>query len=506
VGVPYSRRMGVPYSLGRRISLRNIPAAVVDPPVQPVSCDHGAAGTALLPVFSSNTICNNNSLCNNQLYMISRNIIRFLVGAITFGTVPSGVEAAGGYFAIGYGPKARQLAGATTAVADDAFTGSSNPGKLFAAGNRTDVGADIFMPYRRVERTGSNSIYDFSTTSDKGLFLIPEAAFSRRINGRWAWGLTLYGNGGLNTDYRGDNGTPGSSFAPGECGNLPANFFFGCGKAGIDIMQLVVAPGVAYQIAPGHTIGIAPLLTAQRFKAYGFQAFAGLSKLPTDVTNRGKDWALGAGVRVGWFGEITPWLNLGAAYASKVYMDKFEKYEGLLAEGSLDIPANFSVGLALMASERLTFSFDYQRINFGDVKAVSNGVLNTLLDPAGQALGTSGGSGFNWGNQDNFRFGLAYAVTPAVTLRGGYAYGERPQRGDGINSVTFNMLTPTAENQFTAGFSWQPRPERELNFAYVRFIAPDYAGPSASSLLGVGGTEHIAAHVDTVMLSWSWKR
>ncbi len=74
-----------------------------------------------------------------------------------------------------------------------------------------------------------------------------------------------------------------------------------------------------------------------------------------------------------------------------------------------------------------------------------------------------------------------------------------------MNSATFNMLTPTAEHQFTAGFSWQPRPERELNVAYARFIAPGYAGPSASALLGVGGTERIEAHVDTLMISWSLK-
>ena len=115
-------------------------------------------------------------------------------------------HAGGGYFALGYGPAARQMAGATTAYGQDAYAGASNPAKWLAAGERIDIGAEAFMPYRRVSREGSNSVYDFATTSGKDVFLIPEGAISRRINDRLAWGVTLYGNGGLNTTYRGDTG------------------------------------------------------------------------------------------------------------------------------------------------------------------------------------------------------------------------------------------------------------------------------------------------------------
>ena len=65
---------------------------------------------------------------------------------------PDPVQAAGGYFAMGYGPIARQMAGATTAVTGDAFAGASNPGKLVFEGNRLDAGIELFMPSRRIER------------------------------------------------------------------------------------------------------------------------------------------------------------------------------------------------------------------------------------------------------------------------------------------------------------------------------------------------------------------
>lgn len=415
-------------------------------------------------------------------------------------------QAGGGYFAMGYGPMARHMAGATTAYAEDAFAGASNPAKWLAAGDRVDIGGEFFMPQARVKRTGSNTVYDMTSDSDNEFFILPEGAIVRRINDRLAWGLTIYGNGGLNTEYRGNNGVRGSNLAPAVCNDKPASFFLGCDKLGLDIQQLVTAPGVAYEVLPGHTVGIAPLLTIQRFEAYGFQAFAPFSKRPSDLSNRGWDWALGIGVRVGWLGELLPGFTLGAAWASRTYMDEFEQYDGLVADGQLDIPENYSIGFAWRALRKLTWTFDYQRINFGDVPATGNGVLATLLDPVGSPLGSSTGTGFNWENQNTFRTAFVYDVNPAFTVRFGYAYGPQAQRDTGLNSVTMNMLTPNAEHHVAAGFTWRPTAGSEFHLGYNRYIAAPFRGPSATALLGIGGHERIEARVNSVMVGWSWKR
>lgn len=419
-------------------------------------------------------------------------------------TVPS--LAGGGYFSLGNGFLAKQMAGATTALTGDTFAGSSNPAKWLAAGDRVDIDAEFFMFHRRVKREGSGTVHDISSNSAKNIFVIPEGGFSRRLSARAAWGVTVYGNGGLNTEYRDDTGVPGSNAAPAVCGDRPANFLLGCGKVGVDITQLVAAPGLAYQVFPGHTFGAAARFAVQRFEAYGLQAFAPISKSPTDLTNRGWDWALGIGARFGWLGEITPWLTLGAAYATRVHMDEFEKYDGLIADGALDLPANYSVGVAVRPAPAWTLTFDYQRIEYGDVPATGNGVLNSLRDPRGSALGTSTGSGFNWRNQSNFRLGVAHRVSPVLVVRAGYLYGERPQRDDGLNSVTFNMLAPNPEHSVSAGLTWQARGSGEFHLTYSRWIAPSYTGPSATVLLGVGGRETVTAHVDAVMVGWSWRR
>lgn len=413
-------------------------------------------------------------------------------------------QAGNGYFILGYGPMAHQSAGTATAMGLDGFSGSSNPGKLSAVDARLDLGVLAFMPYRRIQRTGSDSIYDFQSTSRNSFFLLPEVGYAARIDDTLAWGVTIYGNGGLNTEYPDSTGVPDSNANPAKCGNRPGNFFAGCGKLGFDLSQLVVAPTLSWAFRKGHSIGVSPLLTYQRFKAYGLQAFEAVSAFPDEVSNRGYDEAFGAGVRVGWFGRITPWLDLGAAYATRVHMEKFNKYRGLLADGGgFDVPPNFSVGFAVRPLKQWTLGGDVQRIFYGDIKSLSNGVLASLNDPAGNPLGSRSGSGFNWRHLTNYKLAAAYQATPKLTVRAGFLYGRRPQADSSSNSVSFNMFAPNPLRQITAGFTWAINDKHDLQFAYGRYLSGTYKGPSATAGLGIGGEESVSPFVDTVMLGWT---
>jgi long-chain fatty acid transport protein len=418
--------------------------------------------------------------------------------------ISNAAHGGGGYFSPGYGPVARQTAGAVTAVAEDAFAGASNPAKLIAAGNRFEIGLEIFNPYRKIKRTGATgpgSVYNFSSKSKNPLFLIPEFAYSRQVNKKLALGVTVYANGGLNTDYNDTTGIPATNGNPAVCGARPGNFLLGCGELGFDLSQIVVAPTAAWKIAPGHSIGIAPLIAVQAFKAYGLQAFALGSRYPNSVSNRGYSYAYGAGMRIGWYGEMRPWLNLGAAYSTKVYMQDFDKYKGLLAEGSFDIPANYNFGVAVRPHADWLIAVDIQRIEFGEVRALGNSLLNSLLDPVGSPSGSSSGSGFGWGNQTTYKLGIAYQATPRLKLRTGFAYGRRPNDND-INSVTFNMLAPNQLRSFSAGFSWQTLGGNELHMAAGRFQERKYRGPSG---LFPGATESVTPHVNKLSVAWSRK-
>ena len=84
-------------------------------------------------------------------------------------------------------------------------------------------------------------------------------------------------------------------------------------------------------------------------------------------------------------------------------------------------------------------------------------------------------------------------------------YGALAQRDEGLNSVTFNMLAPNPKHSVSGGFSWTVRPGHELQFAYSRWMAPRYGGPSATALLGVGGRESAEALVNSFLLGWVWR-
>lgn len=412
--------------------------------------------------------------------------------------------AGGGYFLLGYGPYAHQSAGASAAIGLDGFSGSSNPAKLSFVEDRLDLDLLVFMPHRRIERTGSETPYDFSSTSKNSVFLLPEAGYARRVDDRWSWGLTLYGNGGLNTEYRDDTGQPDTNANPARCGSRPGNFFLGCGKLGFDLAQVVLAPIASWQYRPGQSVGITPLLAGQRIKVYGFQAFEGVSAHPDAVSNRGYDYAFGAGLRIGWFGRLKPWLDLGATYATRIHMQKFDRYRGLLADGgNFDVPQNFSIGLALRPFARWEFGADLQRIYFGDIPALSNGVLDSLEDPQERPLGSKRGSGFNWRNRSVYRAAVSYSATPALTLRAGYAYGDRPAADESADSVSFGLFAPNPIRQITAGASYRYARVHELHFAYGRYLEKEFGGPSATAAFGVGGEESITPNVDTVMIGWT---
>ena len=93
--------------------------------------------------------------------------------------------ATNGYFAHGTGMKAKGMAGAATASSDDAFGGANNPASMAFAGNRLDLGVDLFSPRREASRTGSAGAFgpmdpgrDFSADSDSNYFLVPELGYN----------------------------------------------------------------------------------------------------------------------------------------------------------------------------------------------------------------------------------------------------------------------------------------------------------------------------------------
>jgi long-chain fatty acid transport protein len=399
--------------------------------------------------------------------------------------------ATNGYFSHGYGMKAKGMGGAATATHDDAFFGANNPAAAAFAGNRLDLGVDLFSPIREASRVGGLA---GTAESDSNYFLVPEFGYNRMVNNSLALGVTVYGNGGMNTDY------PGGQIAAGSCGaGAPvSNLLCGQGKLGVDLMQLIVAPTAAYKVAPNHSIGISPLLGYQRFKADGMQAFAVDSNgAAAGGNNLGYDDAFGYGVRIGYMGKIAPTVTIGAAYASKMNFEEFSKYAGLFAEqGDFDIPENYNFGVAWQATPAVKLALDYQRINYSEINSVGNPSASAA------ALGADNGPGFGWDNVDVWKLGVEYKYSPKLTLRAGYSHNDNPISGADTAEVMFNILAPAViENHATLGFTYTLASGNEVTMAYMHAFKNDVSGVDPN----FGGTDTIEMYQNSLGIQYSWK-
>jgi len=407
--------------------------------------------------------------------------------------------ATNGYFAHGYGIKAKGMGGVATALADDSFGGANNPASMVWAGSRFDIGIDWFRPIRSAERSGAGfATLNGKVDSESENFLIPEIGYNQMIRNDMSLGVSVYGNGGMNTTY------PQGDF---NCGAGPANMLCGSGKLGVDLTQLIIAPTLSYKVNEQHSLGVSLLLGYQRFKAQGLQAFDNapgfppFTGAPGNVTNRGYDNAYGAGLRVGYFGRLSDAVSVGASYSSKVYMSKFDKYAGLFAgQGDFDIPSNFSLGVAFTPVPAWTFALDYGRINYGGIASVGNASLPVA------PLGAANGPGFGWKDINVVKVGAAWRINDSLTLRAGYNHGDNPIRPA---DVTFNILAPgVVTDHYTLGFTWATSKDSEVSGALMVAPRQNVSGSSLfNGVLGAGaaGNETIGMRQTSMGLAWAHK-
>ena len=396
--------------------------------------------------------------------------------------VTSSAFATNGYFSHGTGVKNKSMAGAGVAFPMDAMAGATNPAGMSFIGNRYDVGATLFMPDRKYSSSasmangmgGAFTIGPNSETSDDKWFIIPSFGINKDINETTSIGFSIYGNGGLNTSYSGGSAT----FNPGT-GTATFPGTFGAGTASVDLFQIFFNLSLAYKINEDFSVGVSPLFAIQQFRANGLDNFAPFTKtfaasggmsMPDSLTSNGSEYSYGGGVQVGTlYKNIAGILDVGASYRSKIYMTKFDDYSDLFAEdGDFDIPPTMWLGFAIRPTDSLAFVFDFQRIWYEDVDAVSNDVQNLFNCPTlggtslNSCLGGSDGGGFGWRDIDVLKFGVQWEATKQDIFRAGYSHADQTIPSD---QVTFNILAPgVIEDHITAGYTRILSDTTEINF------------------------------------------
>jgi len=431
---------------------------------------------------------------------------------------PTTASATAGYFSIAYGAKSRGIAGAATALSQDAYAAAVNPAGMAKAVGTNDVGVMIFSPIREAE-TGASGGGQIRSQSQSNGFIIPSGGFVRQLNDKMTWGMSIYANGGLNTNY--DHDVTVQTMGGPTDGNL---FGFPNEGLGVDLAQLIFAPTITYALNENHTVGASLLVGYQQFKAYGLQGFCGLKAATfgdntcaasggtgsdganDGLTNQGYDTAWGVGLRVGWQGKLSENVSVGAAYSSKIYMNEFDKYDELFAEdGDFDIPANWSVGIAAKVSPKVTVSADIQQILYSDVKSIANdgpGLGAMMSAVPGQQLGFDGGLGFGWDDVTVFKIGATYEHSDKFTYRFGYAHNSQAFDDD---QLAFNVLAPaTIQDHVTAGFTYRPngKDDQQVTFTFMHALEASQRGAFPTDF--GGGSTQLQMYQNAFDFQYSW--
>lgn len=391
---------------------------------------------------------------------------------------PMIANATNGYFAHGHGMKSRALAGAGVAFPQDAMASATNPAGMAFVGNRFDIGAVLFKPDRHYSagsslangNMGAFTIGPASVKSGDESFLIPSFGINYMLSDNDAIGLSVYGNGGLNTTYSGSSGS--ASFDPMGMGGAGVTFpgTFGAGTAGVDLFQIFFNFSYAHKFSENFSVGVSPIFAVQGFRSAGLNSFAPFTKtfaesggtvMPDNLTRNGQEYSYGGGIQVGALAkDVIGTVDLGISYRSKMYMSEFDDYADLFAEeGDFDIPSTLWAGFAVDLSESMTLVADYQKIWYEDSDAVSNDIQNLFNCPTlggsdlESCLGGDNGGGFGWDNIDVIKVGLQWETSSDVTLRFGYSHTDQPIDSD---QVLFNILAPgVIEDHVTIGATFE---------------------------------------------------
>ena len=383
----------------------------------------------------------------------------FLVLMLCFSSV---AQATNGYFANGYSIESKALGGAGVALPQGSLDASTNPAAMAFVGTRIDLGLSLFNPNREYTVKGNPSGYPGTfglapgtVKSDSRWFLVPSIGASKELDDSNSVGISIYGNGGMNTDY-------------------DARSFGGSNPTGVDLMQLFVVPTYARKIAPKHAVAISPIFAYQRFEAKGLQQFGnmGFSKFPKDLTNNGHDNSYGFGGKIGYYGEVLPFLNIGASYQTKIWMSRLGNYRGLFAEqGDFDIPPTWTIGVAIKATPELVFLADVQEIYYSDVKSISNPIVPNIQK---HKFGDDNGAGFGWEDITILKLGVQWQSSKDWTWRAGYSIGDQPIPA---KEVLANILAPGVIKQhITGGLTKAIGSNQELKLAVVYALSNDVTG------------------------------
>ncbi len=403
----------------------------------------------------------------------------------------------------GYGPISTGMGGASQALDHGSAALAQNPATLalMGAGARLDVAVGLLGP--RVESRVDTPMGTMASKSDGTSYVMPALGYVRR-SGRLVYGLGVFAQGGMGTEYKassflaaGSDQKVRSELGVGRV-MLPLAYDvtpeFAVGAtldfmwAGLDLRMAAPATQLGGLVTGGSgnlAMGLPQMLPMLPPGAWARIDFSDSSDFTGQANSTG--WA----AKLGMVYKAGPTLTLGASYqfesdlgdmktgstGASMSIQGMGSIPGRITVVDFQWPSTLAAGAAWQATPALLLAADVKRIGWADVMKS----FRMRFDSAAPAAsGFDGSVDFalpqDWKDQTVVNLGLAWAASGQLTLRAGLNVADNP-----IPDALVNPLFPaTVERHYTLGIGWRFNPASELNASLT--LAPTTTVTSAMGI------------------------
>jgi long-chain fatty acid transport protein len=392
----------------------------------------------------------------------------------------------------GYGPISTGMGGVSQAVDHGTAAMAQNPATLalMGAGARMDVALGVLGP------TVASTMPGFGTAESGGTsYIMPAFGYARR-SGALTYGIGVFAQGGMGTEYG------ANTFMGGGSGSATRS------ELGVGRVILPLAFQVTPEFALGATVDLIWAGLDMRMAASGAQ----LAGMVTGASGNlamalpplgGAPWAridfsdtndfTGKAKASGWAGKFgavykaSPEWTFGASYQMKSALKDMQTSAsgatmsatgGFSDAGRITVvdfqwPAMTAVGAAWQATPALMVAVDVKSIGWSDVMKD----FKMRYDSAGMGGSVSFALPQHWKDQTVTNLGIAYKMNDQLTLRAGVNLADNP-----IPDMYVNPLFPaTVKSHYTMGVGYRMSQASEFNGSLV--IAPKVTNTSGQGVI-----------------------
>ncbi len=389
-----------------------------------------------------------------MMVVMKRSMISMGVAAI----LASPAYATNGMSLEGYGAKSAAMGGTMMAydIGNSGMMGNPATLGLRKQGNNFGLGVTVLQP----DVNASIPAYGMSSDSEGTSYVMPSLSFIRK-DGDFTYGVGVFAQGGMGTDYS------GTSFLSGGTG-LPQMSQVGFGRLMFPVAyQATKELSVAAQIDYIWASMDLQMLQMDPKGNGGYVSVKDDSDFTGQMTGDGFAFKLGAVY------QFNKEFSVGATYHSESNLDDLTgsgtitPFMGGMTPGAFPAnytvvdfqwPATWGVGMAWNVTPELLLAADIKQLMWSQTMAD----FTLTTDIPGMGAQTQS-MPQNWDNQTVYSICAQYKIDPAVALRIGYNYGKNP-----VPDNTLNPLFPAiTESHFTFGAGWQIDKANSLAIAFT---------------------------------------